>query len=130
MVGGRRLSHGHNDQKRKSYSLKFKHDVISEYQPGLKGKGFAAIAKKYGDLSTGTIRGWYKKRDEIEQALKNREVQTRASRRLSGGDRRVQYQDVEDVVKEWVMDHNAKGLRVKDQYICAKARRVYKELHH
>jgi Tc5 transposase DNA-binding domain/DDE superfamily endonuclease len=125
---GERISRGHSDQKRKSYSLKFKHDVITEYQHGVKGKGFAAIAKKYGGFSTGTIRGWHKNRDAIAQALKNRDVETRTRRRLFGGGRRVQYQDVEDRVKEWILDHNAKGLRVKDQYIRAKARRVYKDL--
>jgi Tc5 transposase DNA-binding domain len=36
---------------------------------------------------------------------------------------------MEDVVKEWALKRSNKGLRVKDQYIRAKARRVYMELH-
>jgi Tc5 transposase DNA-binding domain len=32
-------------------------------------------------------------------------------------------------VKAWLLERNSKGLRVKDQYICAKARLVYKSLH-
>jgi Tc5 transposase DNA-binding domain len=124
-----RLARGHSDNRRKSYTLKFKHDVINEYQPGFMGKGFAAIAKKYGGLSSGAIRGWYKNREEIARVLQNRDIETRASRTLSGTGRSGKYQDVEEVVKEWILERNKKGLRVKDQYIRAKARRMYVELH-
>jgi Tc5 transposase DNA-binding domain len=61
--------------------------------------------------------------------LHNRDIETRASRTLSGTGRSGKYQDVEDVVKEWILERNKKGLRVKDQYIRAKARRMYVELH-
>jgi hypothetical protein len=36
---------------------------------------------------------------------------------------------VEYVVKEWILERNNKGIRVKNQYIRAKARRMYTELH-
>jgi hypothetical protein len=55
-----RLARGHSDNRRKSYTLEFKHGVINEYQPRVTGRGFAAIAEKNGSLSTGTMCGWYK----------------------------------------------------------------------
>jgi hypothetical protein len=119
-----RLARGHSDKMCKSYTLKLKHDVINEYQPGVTGNGFAAIAKKYGGLSTGTIRGWYKNREEIARALQNRDMQTRASRILSGGGRGVKYQDVEDVVKEWVLEQRQRSSRQGPVYLCQGSARV------
>jgi hypothetical protein len=34
-----RLARGHSDNRRKSYTLEFKHGVINEYQPGVTGEG-------------------------------------------------------------------------------------------
>jgi transposase-like protein len=116
-----RLARGHSDKMRKSYTLKFKHDVINEYQPGVTGKGLAAIAKKYGGVSTGTIRGWYKNREEIARALQNRDEQTRANRRISGGGRGVKYQDV---VKEWVLEQRQRSSRQGPVYLCQGSARV------
>jgi hypothetical protein len=90
----------------------------------LREKGFAAIAKMYGGLSTGTIRGWYKNREDFARALQNRDIQTRASRRLSGGGRGVRYQDVEEVVKEWVLERNNKASRQGPVYSCQGSARV------
>jgi transposase len=66
-------------QKFTEVSLDQKQKILQEYQPGVRGKGFRALAKRYG-IESGhtTIRKWYKKWDGSKESLKKE----------SGGDRR------------------------------------------
>ncbi|OWY95027.1 hypothetical protein PHMEG_00035084, partial [Phytophthora megakarya] len=51
----------------------------------------------------------------MEVAVKNRQISTRAVRRLPGGGRKPQYQQLEKKLNEW------KSLRVKDKYLQLEA---------
>lgn len=60
-------------------SLDQKQQILQEYQPGVRGKGFKALAKRFkikGGHST--VQKWYKKWDGSKESLKKE----------SGGDRR------------------------------------------
>jgi transposase-like protein len=114
--------------KRRNYSLKTKLDVIRSYEKGVTGKGLPAIAKANG-ISIETLRGWVKKREELEAALLNADVETRKARRLNGGGRPAKYTELEEQLHSWILEKNAKGLRVKDHYIQQKALNLFKELH-
>ncbi len=66
-------------QKFTEVSLDKKQQILQEYQPGVRGKGFRALAKYHG-IKGGhaAIRKWYKKWDGSKESLKKE----------SGGDRR------------------------------------------
>ncbi len=66
-------------QKYAEVSLDTKQQILQEYQPGVRGKGFKALAKRYG-IESGheKIRKWYQKWDGTKESLKKE----------SGGDRR------------------------------------------
>jgi hypothetical protein len=53
--------------KRRSYTIKTRLYTIRSYERGASGKGLRALAKEY-DISI-TLRGWLKKKDELEAAL-------------------------------------------------------------
>ncbi|KAG6967219.1 hypothetical protein JG688_00006406, partial [Phytophthora aleatoria] len=90
--------------ERRSYSINEKLAVIANYQKGVKGHGFAALSAKH-NVPVETIRGWHKVEDQMKAALKNRQVATRVSRRVTA--------------------RNTKGLRVKDAYIRLQAKNIY-----
>ena len=66
-------------QKYAEISLDKKQEILQEYQPGVRGKGFKALAKQY-KIKSGhkTIRNWYQKWDGTKESLEKE----------SGGDRR------------------------------------------
>ncbi len=41
------------------YSKAFKERVVGEHQPGIRGKGFRTLAKRF-KISSSVIRGWWK----------------------------------------------------------------------
>ena len=87
--------------------------------------GNQATAKKFG-VDSKYIRNWHGQRSALVQQMKDSTTSTKKARRLSGGGRKAQYAVLEDDLHAWVKDHNKKGLRVKDQYIQAKARLLHK----
>jgi transposase len=66
-------------QKYAEISLDQKQQILQEYQPGVRGQGFKALAKRYG-IKSGhtTIRKWYQKWDGTKASLQKE----------SGGDKR------------------------------------------
>jgi transposase len=72
-------------QKVTEVSIDRKQEILQQYQPGVPGKGFKALAKSYG-IKSGhtTIRKWYKKWDGSKESLMKE----------SGGDRR-------SILTEW-----------------------------
>lgn len=114
------------ESKRKSFTVKYKLDALGQYMPGVKGKGFAAVAKRFG-VSSSTLRGWYDKREELSAQLQNKTFKSRTSRRLLGGGRKCKYHSVEVLVHDWVKSRNKLGLRVKDKYIRLKALHYYRK---
>jgi transposase len=66
-------------QKYEEVSIDKKQQILQEYQPGVRGKGFKSLAKRYR-IESGhkTIRKWYQKWDGTKESLKKE----------SGGDRR------------------------------------------
>ena len=57
-------------QKYAEISLDKKQEILQEYQPGVRGKGFKALAKQY-KIKSGhkTIRNWYQKWDGTKESL-------------------------------------------------------------
>jgi hypothetical protein len=114
-------------EKRHSFSLKFKIDILQEYEAGVKGKGFYALAKKY-NTSASTIRGWHDKKDKIFKSLLDPDISVKVARRVKGGGRKHHHEELEIMLIAWVKDRNSRGLRVKDKYIQMKARELCNQL--
>ncbi|GBG77382.1 hypothetical protein CBR_g23713 [Chara braunii] len=112
-------------QKRKSWSIKAKLDIINEYVPGVKGNGFDIVGRRYR-VDKSTLCQWVMQKDKLEQALKNTMTNSRTQRRLGGGGRKPQHEELEEQLEQWVLQKNTRGLRVRDQYIQAKARLIFK----
>ncbi|KAE9050577.1 hypothetical protein PR001_g2244 [Phytophthora rubi] len=104
--------------------------VLADYQKGVKGHGFEALSTKH-NVPAKTIRGWHDVEDQLKEALKNRQVATRVSRRLrlNGARRKPAHSELEERLFEWIAARNAKGLRVKDAYIRLQAKNMYREMH-
>jgi transposase len=114
--------------KRRNYFLKTKLEIIRSYEKGVTEKGLPAIAKANG-ISIETLRGWVNKREELEAALLNADVETQMTRHLKGGGRPAKYTELEEQLHSWILEKNAKGLCVNDHYIQQKALNLFKELH-
>jgi Tc5 transposase DNA-binding domain len=112
---------------RRNYSLKNELDILRSYEKGVKGRGLPAVAAASG-ISVDTLRGWIKKRGDLEAALANNDVETRKARRLAGGGRPAKYEDLEEQLHVWIKEKNSKGLNVRDQYIQQKALNIFSEL--
>jgi hypothetical protein len=110
--------------KRSNYTIKQKVDIIREHKKGVKGFGLPALSKKY-NIPRDTLRGWLEKKSELEALLQNPTSQSRRCRRLPGGGRKAMLMDLEIELDQWIAEKNKKGLRVKDQYIQAKARNLH-----
>lgn len=66
-------------QKYAEVSLDTKQQILEEYQPGVRGKGFKALAKRHGiESGPKIISKWYRKWDGTKESLEKE----------SGGDRR------------------------------------------
>ncbi|KAG2780149.1 hypothetical protein PC129_g6556 [Phytophthora cactorum] len=114
-------------QKRRSYSINDKLAVIAEHEEGVAGSGFYALSNKH-DVASGTLRGWWQNRQKLQDASKDRQIATRTARRLGGGGRGPKYPEVEERLHLWILDRNAKGLRVKVSYIHLQAQNIYRKL--
>jgi hypothetical protein len=79
--------------KRTSYTIKQKLDILRERQPGVKGRGMRAIAKKH-TIPRNTIRAWLTQKDQLEEAIKIDAYETRRDRRLKGGGCQVMYAEL------------------------------------
>jgi transposase len=73
-------------EKYSTVSLDKKQQILEEYQPGVRGKGFLALAKRHSiESGPKTIRNWYQKWDGTKESLEKE----------SGGDRRSILSDKE-----------------------------------
>jgi hypothetical protein len=99
-------------------------DIIRSYEKGFSGKGLPALAREHG-ISRDTLRGWLNKKQKLEAALKDQEIETRKVRRLSGGCRKPLLENMKEELLLWIKEKNLKGLRVKDQYIAQKAKNLF-----
>jgi hypothetical protein len=88
---------------RTSYTIIQKLDVFQEHQPGVKGIGMRAIAKKH-NIPRDTIRAWLTQNDQPEEAIKIDTYETRRDRRLKGGGRQVMCAELENELKagSWI----------------------------
>jgi hypothetical protein len=112
-------------KKRHSFSLNLKIGILAEYEPGMKGKGFLALAKKC-NTTTSTIRKWLMNKDKLLQCVNDPDVSTKMARRLKGCGRKHEHGELENILIAWVKDRNRLGLRIKD--IALKARELGKEM--
>ncbi|KAG3168203.1 hypothetical protein C6341_g11429 [Phytophthora cactorum] len=115
------------EQKRRSYSIKDKLAVIAEHEEGVAGSGFYALSNKH-DAASGTLRGCWQNCQKLQHASKDWQIATRTARRLGGGGRGPKYPKVEERLHLWILDRNAKGLRVNDSYIRLQAQNIYRKL--
>lgn len=110
------------------YTVKFKLDVISEYQPGVRGSGFAVIVKNYS-MSASAVKDWFDKMNQFLAVLADEQLRTRKMRRLKGGHSKAKYQDMEKELVKCVISRNEKGLRVKDKYFRMQEKSIYRRLY-
>eukprot|EP00270_Netrium_digitus_P017526 TRINITY_DN644_c0_g1_i1.p1 TRINITY_DN644_c0_g1~~TRINITY_DN644_c0_g1_i1.p1 ORF type:complete len:154 (+),score=11.21 TRINITY_DN644_c0_g1_i1:74-535(+) len=115
-------------QTRRSFSVKFKLQVLSEYNEHDAQKGFRGLGKKYG-IAPKQIRSWYAQREDLSNLLRSPEKQACKIRRLAGGGRPCSYPEVDRKLLEWVTDQNAKGLRMTDKYLQMQAQAFNQELN-
>lgn len=110
--------HGGEKQgtSRRSYSIMFKLKILSEYKPGVAGCGFLALAKRYG-ITTSTLRGWYNQKDKLNSIVLNRNKSIGSVCRVTGGGRKREFPEIEDMLVKWVKERNQQGLRVTGKYV-------------
>lgn len=106
---------------RRSFTIKRKLEILSEYQPGINGHGFAAVAKRYA-IDSKTLRSWFQKRNELASRVGTKDNRINESRRLPGGGRKHFFAEIDGPLLEWVRARNAEGLRVSYKYLRAKAK--------
>jgi hypothetical protein len=100
--------------------LKLNIDILAEYEPLMKEKGFLALAKKYNTTTT-TIRKWHMNKDKLLQWVNDPDLSTKVARRLKGCGRKHKHSELETIFIAWVKDRNRLGLRIKNKYIALKA---------
>ncbi len=71
----------------------------------------SALAKKY-NVQRPTIYDWIKKRDKLVNSVDDTLVKTRVSRKI-GRNAKSKYQELNNVMFQWVLEQNKKGLVVK-----------------
>lgn len=113
--------------QRITHTLTFKANVVKDVIPNTKGHGFLAISKKY-NVSQSNVKDWFKKKDEILATINNPDVVVRKTRNVPGGGRKSELDLIESQLEEWIIDHNNKGLVVKDKYIQIKAQQLRNEI--
>ena len=88
------------------YSKAFKELVVSEYQPGVRGKGFAALATRF-KISKSVIEDWWKLWNKGGRTME-------AFESAAGGDRRslLTEREKERYILDFVSHNNAKGVPV------------------
>lgn len=105
---------------RRSFTIKRKLEILEDYQPGVSGHGFAAVAKKYG-IDSKTLRVWFQKKDELIAQVANKGTRIKEIRRLPGGGRKQFFAQVDECLLEWIRDRNKEGLRVSYKYMRSQA---------
>ncbi|RHY17318.1 hypothetical protein DYB32_010539 [Aphanomyces invadans] len=98
--------------------------MIALYQPGVKGHGYAALAKRF-KIAVSSIRDWVAQKDKLRTMINTTEKRIHVRRRLDGGERKTKLHKLEEALVSWIDGKNKLGLRVLDQYIQAKARSLH-----
>ena len=108
-------------QARKSYTAQQKLNIISKYKPN--EYGFQKLSNEFS-IPVTNLKRWNSQKDELKNLLTNKEISVRNVRRLAGGGRKEQFDELEKLLFDWVTERNKNGLRVKDIYIQIKARDI------
>jgi len=103
--------------------------VLSEYEAGVRGKGYAAIAKRH-KITASTIQGWLKNKDRYRQQhlTMTRRGVVNYKRRLAGGGQKPLWPEIEQKCLKWILNMNSNGLRVLGKELKMKARNFATEL--
>lgn len=117
------MSECHSKYKYKQYTIKQKLDVLEE----IERSSIRSVGKKR-NIPESTIRDWKKKKEEFLSLVALKDVQIRSRKRLFGGGNHAKFEKLEEIVEEFVLDRNTKGITVKNKYIMIKALKVRDEL--
>ena len=103
------------------YSKAFKERVVREHKPGVRGKGFRTLAKRF-KISSSVIRGWWRKWKNGGQTME-------AFESTAGGDRRstLTQREKERYIEDFVSHNNAKGVPVDYKDVLAHVLRRTKK---
>lgn len=111
----------HNGKRIRSYTAAFKLTVIKDAEP----QENRAAARKF-DVHERSVREW---RGNKESIVTVSAIPSGTKRkRIHGGGRKPQFQDVDNLVLDWITSRRERGLRVSRKLIMKKALVVFDEL--
>ena len=109
-------STSHKNETVKSYSLKFKLEVIGDAEKTTIG----AASRKFS-IDRKRVREWLKQKDAINEKLQATTGWSK-KKRLDGGGRKLGDEEFENHVLEWIHSQRARNLRVSRKMIMKKAK--------
>lgn len=105
----------------------YKLKVLNDYEAGVKGKGFATVAKRY-NLHPSTLRGWFENKELLRKQRLTKSHRTGHKHRLPGGGMKAKWPEIEKKCFEWVQEMNGKGIGVMGKQLREKATSIANEL--
>lgn len=116
-------------KRRNQYNLEFKLAVASQYVPGVFGRGFEALARRYG-LNKSNVMSWVAKKELMTELLAAKgSGAARQAYRLEGCGRKSTHAALEDELEQWMQLQLASGERVRDKDIKEQATRIFLATH-
>lgn len=110
-------------KQRKSYPLAFQLEAMKIYKNEVAQYGkcnITRLADKFG-VKRSTIYDWIDKMPKIEKASASQLIKTRLTRKLVRPSN-PKFVELDDLLKNWVMNQNTKGLVVKVSFFNAYCR--------
>ncbi len=101
-------------EKHRSYDVRFKLKAVEV----AKKKSIAAAAREFG-VDRKRIREWVKQESQLSEFKKEGKSK---SKRLKGGGRKANDEDMEEVLFDWVVDLRRRNLRVSRTMIIRQAK--------
>ncbi|KAG0436342.1 Tigger transposable element-derived protein 5 [Dictyocoela muelleri] len=109
--------------KRKSYTIKYKLDVIADYEKldeNGKRQTKSEISRKHS-ITPRMFQCWLDKNEKFLDILQDTKKSILTCRKVGKSGRKTQTEELDTQLINWVIVSNEKGLVVKDEYLQAKA---------
>lgn len=108
--------------KYKSYTIREKLVIINL----TKSKSIRKVGIENG-IPESNIWSWIKQEDHFKELLRNKNVKINSRKRLFGGGKSAQFEEMEDFLMDFINDRNKKGLTVKSKYLKIQALKIKEE---
>jgi hypothetical protein len=104
-------------KKRHQISIHKKLRLIGKVKDG---RSIRSVARE-NLVAESNIRNWITQEDELKSLVFDRNIQTKFRKRLVGGGRNAQFDEIEKMLMNYVNEKNEKGICVKRRYLIANA---------